>query len=162
MSTCWQQKADFWLRLNFTSPCSGFSNHTFPLVSCCNWNLSCWILFTENCHCSEVLSKSPSMENSYKAGLFSVRNLKVSSDKAEWFSSIVDEIPPMPEWSAATRKEEDLWSVPKRQPRYTFQGRVFSQAALKNTTKRSDHCQLDSYLISSTSCKVETSIPYLS
>lgn len=60
------------------------------------------------------------MKDSYEACLFSVRRLKVSSDKTECFPSVVDEIlPPVTEWSAATRKE-DLWSAPKIQPRYTF------------------------------------------
>lgn len=78
-----QQKAEFWLRLNFPSPRSEFNNLSSSLVSSHNWNLSRWILFTEN-HCrSEVLSKSPCMKNSYKAYLFSASKLKVSPDKIQ-------------------------------------------------------------------------------
>lgn len=33
MGTRWQQKENFWLCLNFTSPCSGLNNHTFILLS---------------------------------------------------------------------------------------------------------------------------------
>lgn len=62
---------------------------------------------TEICHAGffsqritavlKVLSKSPSMKNAYKASLFSVRELKVSSDKTESFSSIVDKTPSVTE-----------------------------------------------------------------
>lgn len=123
-----QQKADFWLRLNFPS----------SLAVGLTISLFLWFpAITEICHAGFFSQRIAAVQKysakvlawkiHYKACLFSASKLKVSPDKTEWFSSIVDEIPPMTEWSAATRKE-DLWSAPLQQPRHRFLGRVFSTA----------------------------------
>lgn len=53
------------------------------------------------------------MKDSYEACLFSVRRLKVSSDKTECFSSVVDEIPPPCDRMISSYKERRFVECPK-------------------------------------------------
>lgn len=95
-----RKETDLWPRLNLPQVCvGGLNNLTYSLVSSRHWNLSRRILFTENLRSFGGIGrkkKVPAWKIHTEPVYFQWSKLKVSPDKTEWFSSIVDEIPPRP------------------------------------------------------------------